>query len=385
MLAMADFSTDSVQDGQGAAVPRFSEERTSQNLLTLTSESKSNVGSQQEHNTSPQERVLRLRDPNLQASQSTRSTPDQWSPQSPIFVRQEIFYSVLSNLTGSQHTAQEELSQAHRTATPISSTSTMASSFRPTIDSLLSAPPRRTTPSEPPMLRDQVRNARAISTANTASLRASFEGNGVRHDSRSPSMIAEPQEYNPPDTSRLEPQVLDLPPHRPLLPQSPHAPVKPSKLSSPPQNADDDITTQLEPPDLGPGSYIVALPLPGRIRDQYGATMRYYQRATANLTSGHLDHQTVQEVETLMRRLDNIGNHVDLDDATTAENSMSLEDELQYSVTCSPKFRFLKHLLEQRSLTEKHIVIVACEGVCCESWTDSWKPLGLHIVQVRPE
>ena len=240
----------------------------------------------------------------------------------------------------------------------------MASSFNPTIKSLLNDTPPRPNSSAPTPLRDQLRNARALSAANTTALRAGLQTGQPRADNRSPSVIPEPSPYKQPvGDSRLVPQAVNAPVPRNPAPLSPHAPHKPSKLSSPPQTAEVDIVTQLEPPKLGYASYVVPLSLSGRVREQYYSTIREYRKATNVVTTAqNPDESVVREVRKMLGRLNDISNHVDLDDATASERPGSDQDTSIWAVTNGPKFQFLRHLLQQLHRDNLHIAIVVQQG-----------------------
>ena len=308
--------------------------------------------------------ILSSRDPNSQTScpsqliGATEEKATQYSRSSENF---SCSYHPAE--LDSPAAAQENIVEISRESVDSESNQNM-SAFRPTIDAILSDAPPRSMASAPVGLRDQVRIARAMSAANTTALRANFEAGQMRHDSRSPSVIPEPIQYRPPGDSRLEPQIVDIPQPRHPSQLSPHAPLKPSKLSSPPQMAQvNSSITQLEPPLLGYACYPVPLPFSGRVRDQYYATIRDYSRETSILTSAkYPDEATIRSVEKMMSRLHKLTNHVDLDDDTALDNAVSLDDESQWAVTNAAKFRFLRCLLQELRDSDLHITVVAQMG-----------------------
>ena len=346
---------DFEQDGQGNGTSFQSASLGGIETLSYTEASERLTNSSSSSKTAT---VLSQVDTNSQPypvkSQTDKNSQQRSKASNDRFLLVQSFWGI------SPRTAQENIVQS---LYPFPIASQEMAHIRPTIDSLLSGPPPGTNSSGSGDLRDQLRNVRALSAANTTALRASIEAGQTRQDSRSPSVIPEPNQYKPVGYSRLEPKSIIPPVPRYPNQLSPHAPNKPSKLSSPPQTAQVDIITQLEPPKLGSASYAVPLPLPGRVRDQYYSTIRYYQRATNNLASmPYPDHVSIKDVEKMVARLNDVSNHVDLDDETTANNALSLDDEFQWAVTCSAKFRFLKHLLEYMRQDDFHIVIFAEQG-----------------------
>ena len=348
---------DSGQDGQGPGYDLPPDSIIELETLSFTGSGQKETKS----SSSPRKyTVLSEIDPNSQSSRISHTQSGKGQSQVSK-ASDDRFVSIRSHWTTPAQTAQENIEHSiYKSADEISQD---MAGFRPSIPSLLNNTPPRPNSSGPPVLREQLRNARALSAANTTSLRASFEAGQARQDSRSPSIIPEPIQYRPVGDSRLEPQIVDLPLPRHPNQLSPHAPHKPSKLSSPPQTAQVDIITQLEPPDLGSATYTVPLSLPGRVREQYLSTIGDYRRATNNLVSvPYPDAATVKDVETMIVRLNNVSNHVDLDDDTTIDHEPQ-GDEFNWAVTVSAKFQFLNHLLGHLQQDSMHIAIIAQQGL----------------------
>lgn len=275
----------------------------------------------------------------------------------------------------------------------------MSEPFQPTIDAILSEPPRRPPSTETNAFRSPLSPIAAglradfeagnpSPPATVSSLRARIEAAATGQGGRSPAAIPEPIIHHPPGDSRLEPQIPDMPiprsinthigdptgrtavtiidmPARPANSQmSPHAPRNPSKLSSPPQTAEIDIITQLPTPKMKPDELIVPLPLFSRIQEQYMSTIGHYQNATRNILSLVTpDEDSIREVEEMMMRLNRITNHVDLDDPTTDWNEeLSMEEESRWAVQNSSKFAFLNHLISRLGKESIHLAIVAESG-----------------------
>lgn len=349
---------DIEQDRQGVQFPHYPASTEGLETLSISGRSHKQVRSLSGYRRAS---ILTPRDPNSQSTRYSQSTSDKKSTQ---FSKksEDQFLPVQSRWTSCAFTAQENIIEL--LSLPADSTNDDMASIRPSIDSLLTndSPPGPKS-SGPTGLRDQVRNARVLSAANTTALRASLGAGQPGNDSRSPSIIPEPIQYKPVGDSRLEPQITDLPAPRQLAPLSPHAPHKPSKLSSPPHTAEVDNITQLDPPKLGHASYIVSLPLNGRVREQYYSMIHHYQRPSSNIISMlYPDEATVKGVEKMLIHLDNITNHVDLEDESVSSNDQTPKDESNWTMACNAKFRFLKHLLHQLREEILHIAIVAQPG-----------------------
>ena len=347
---------DDEQDGQGVGYYLPPDSIADLGTLSFTGSGRKEAPSSFSHRKLT---VLSDIDLNLQPSHSSHT---QWGKSHTQLskVSDDQFVSIRSYWTTPIQTAQENIEQSiHHSAQEISQD---MAAFRPmNIATILSQESPRQN-SSPTGRQDQLRDGRARSAANTAALRRGIEAGQARQDTRSPSIIPEPIQYRPVGDSRLEPQIVELPLPRHPTQLSPHAPHKSSKLSSPPQTAQVDIITQLEPPELGGATYIVPLSLPGRVRDQYLSTIGDYQKATNSLVSvPYPDAATVKDVETMLIRLNNVSNHVDLDDDTTL-GYRPMEDEFKWAVTASFKFRFLDHLLEHLQHDDVHIAIIAQQG-----------------------
>ena len=111
--------------------------------------------------------------------------------------------------------------------------------------------------------------------------------------------------------------------------------------------------------------YIVPLALPGRIRDEYFNTIRFYEKAIRSITKSRTsDDATAEKVDKMLIRLNNISTFTDLDNETTASQVQngSLDDECNWAVNCSSKFNFLRVLLAKVKNSAKHIIIVSRAG-----------------------
>ena len=248
----------------------------------------------------------------------------------------------------------------------------MSDRYQPTTDSVLSEVRPRTllSPVSGQSLREQVGHRRTISAANASAHRANYEASQP-YGSRSPSIIPEPI---PPvnsvsvGNSRLEPQTIDIAiqPHPTHL--SLHTPLKPSRLSLQSQAPQVQVITELDQPRLEKNEYIVSLPLPSRVQDQYSRTVRYYQKSIQNTLQAEIpEKSSMLDTAKLLTRLENISTHIDLDnDTALSQTDVPLEDEANWAVSCSAKFQFLQSFLASLRHCHVHVSIVVRKGQLLE-------------------
>ena len=200
-------------------------------------------------------------------------------------------------------------------------------------------------------LKDKLRNLRA-----TPSPASQF--------SKSPSMIPQPAQPEPVGDTRLKVQSVDVPlptyNHQPEL----YTPSKPSKLAfhhSVPQKR---TVKALEVPLLSNMEYIVPLPAPGRVKDQYVNMIKFYKQTIQNfMDEASLDEQLTKEVDRFLESVDNAATHIDLDNPTTvSQQPVPPDQEAQYATNCSAKFQFLQELITCMRDQDVHILIVAQSG-----------------------
>ena len=204
-----------------------------------------------------------------------------------------------------------------------------------------------------------------IHSPNVGAHRMNYEASRKVDVDRSPSIIPEP--LPSPEgvgDSRLVPQLpnIPLPPRTPQT--DPYAPIRPSKLSSQTSTPYVPHPTQLNAPVLSEMEFIVPLPLPARVRDQYLRTIHHYQKPIERYLVATVPSQAlVGEIETLITRLDRVATHIDLDnDTTISQQETSIEHETAWAISCSGKFQFLKALFEGIRHPSYHIAIVAQPG-----------------------
>ncbi len=243
--------------------------------------------------------------------------------------------------------------------------------------------------------REKLKNMRAtsaaVSAANIAALKANIEqSHSPRPDNeRTPSVI--PDNSNSPGApeSRLEVQPMEVPVEVPLpmrISQSdPHTPNQPSKLSFHREMSYSQTITTLNPVHLGGMEFVIPLSMNTRVRDQYISTINYYRQAIENLMKDEIpDDGLVEEVREMLRRVNQVTTHVDLDNGDLmAQQQTSSEDEAVWAENCSAKFQFLRHLFHCIRHLDLHIGIVARPGRLLDIIETFLK--GRYVVYNRPD
>ena len=190
--------------------------------------------------------------------------------------------------------------------------------------------------------------------------------------SKSPSVIPDRPPYQiEEEPSRLEAQPLEINTIQPTIPParnvllSPHTPITPSKLSFHREVSLSPIQNLLEICNLGKREYAVHLSMPGRIQDHYCATVRYHARAIKLfLESNHCQRRTVEQINTLLDEISKVTVHIDLQGSGPSnQESVDPKCEADYAESCSEKFTFLGHLIEQLRNDQIRICVVASPGL----------------------
>ena len=186
----------------------------------------------------------------------------------------------------------------------------------------------------------------------------------------SPSVIPAKAPYQvqeEPERLEIQPSTIlkeiSLPARNPQ--SAPHTPTTPSKLSthkeaSPVQSQ----TTTLKVKNLGPGEFVVTLPMQPRILSQYVDTIEYYPQAIGkNMTVETIGEDVVERLNTLLYRLGNVATHIGLEGGgPTSQEVVKPEEEALYAELSSEKFKFLGHLLALTRENQIHIAVVAKPG-----------------------
>ena len=190
--------------------------------------------------------------------------------------------------------------------------------------------------------------------------------------SQSPSVIPDRPPYQiEEEPSRLEAQPLEIDTVQPRIAlvrnvqPSPHTPITPSKLQFHREVSLSPIQNLLEVCNLGKREYAIHLSMPGRIQDHYCATIRYHARAIKTfLESNHCKRKTVEQINTLLDEVSKVTTHIDLQGSgPSSQESIDPKCEADYAESCSEKFTFLGHLIEQLRNDELRICIIANPGL----------------------
>jgi hypothetical protein len=132
--------------------------------------------------------------------------------------------------------------------------------------------------------------------------------------------------------------------------------------------------------------FVVSLPMPARIQDQYIGTLMESE-AVMNTLIGSVDDAVdgplMRSVERLLSRLKSISTHVDLENETATPHDVTPDTEVRWAVSCSGKFQFLQHLLNSMRHQAGHIAIVAGGGRLLDILEKFL--IGLHIDYNRPD
>ena len=244
-------------------------------------------------------------------------------------------------------------------------------------------------------LRDKLKNMRAASAAafaaSVAARKASMEESQPPQPNieRTPSAI--PERSGPLEAleSRFEVQPMEVPVEVPLpmrVSQSdPHTPNQPTKLSLHREVSYSQTTTTLSPVHLGDMEFVIPLIMNTRVRDQYISTINYYRQAIENLMKDEIpDQALVEKVREMLRRVNHVTTHVDLDSGDSmSQQQASVEEEAVWAENCSAKFQFLRHLFDCVRNLDLHIGVIVQPGRLLDIFETFLK--GRYIVYNRPD
>ena len=230
-------------------------------------------------------------------------------------------------------------------------------------------------------LRERLRAMRAASAARAAIRTPKLDTppSALSRITKSPSLIPESSTRDVVGDSRINVQTVEVPQ------QSLYTPTHPSKLSLHKDMSEFQNPTTLNSLNLDKMEFVVPLPLPSRIRDQYFETVNYYQDPISRFMKAELANDTtVQQLQLMITRLNNITAHIDLDnESTLTQQDATPEDQVIWAVSCSAKFQFLKHLIEFMRYRAERIAIVCREGRLLEILETFLK--GVHVHYDRPD
>ena len=181
---------------------------------------------------------------------------------------------------------------------------------------------------------------------------------------RSPSIIPKPVQLEPVGDSRLAIQTIEDPISAGSSQEIPLVPV-PTPMTQPlAQLSQQDITQALKSPKVGEMEFVVPLPAPARVRDQYVAIINGYQEVIhAIVTEEETDPSVIEKGQEFLDNVENLSIHLDMVDSTTStQQDVPPNAEALWASNCSFKFQFLQHLINYMRRDDMHIVIVAKEG-----------------------
>ncbi|MCJ1245688.1 hypothetical protein MMC30_002892 [Trapelia coarctata] len=282
------------------------------------------------------------------------------SVESPDLIVEEITSSI-GLVAPSQPPTVLDLKPPQPVSTP--SEIEMSDGLRPAMgSSLQDLPPQSPIGGPAPSLREKLRNLRAASAAEALARRQSLEASPAVQTTKSPSVIPELSPKGEVGDSRIEVRAIDIP--RPQRPSGPHTPINPSKLHLHNEISQLPIEHALEKPKLGLMEYVVPLPLPARVKDQYVQLLDYYKTPIQMFqeTPG-IDDTLTTTIQTLINRLNHVTTHIDLDnDTTLTQQDVTPEMQVMWAIDSSAKFLFLQYLVRFMRGQDCHVVIIAEGG-----------------------
>ena len=181
---------------------------------------------------------------------------------------------------------------------------------------------------------------------------------------RSPSVIPKPVPIEPVGDSRLEIQTIEDPISGGASQEAPLVPEPTSRVESLMRFSQQDIAQALKAPKIGPMEFVVPLPAPARVRDQYVAIINSYQKVIQAIVNEEAtDSSTIERAQEFLENVENLSIHLDLVDSTTStQQDVPPAAEALWASNCSFKFQFLQYLVQYSRRDDMHIVIVAKEG-----------------------
>ena len=215
-----------------------------------------------------------------------------------------------------------------------------------------------------PGLREKLKNMRAASAAEAAARKANHESSAIVRSSKSPSIIPEPVSQVSTGDSRLEVRKIEVPLPQRASQNNLHTPANPSKLHLHKETSQLPPNTPAGDPRLGYMEFVVPLPAPSRIKDQYVQLLDSYRTTIKRFhDDDSMDKDLTSTIEHMLDRLNNITTHIDLDnDTTMMQQDVTSSVQVTWAVDSSGKFQFLQQLLRGLYHNSLKIVIVAKGG-----------------------
>ncbi|MCJ1286065.1 hypothetical protein MMC26_005407 [Xylographa opegraphella] len=311
--------------------------------------------------------ILTQRDPNSQSGRHIHSAQVKediivTSIESPDFVAEDIS-SFLLGSTPSQLPEGLDSNIPPRSATP--SELDMSDELQTLAGAVPQGTPLRSM-STRPGLREKLRSMRAASAAEASARNASRESSSFLPSSKSPSMIPEAASQASTADSRLEVRKIEAPLPQPAFQTNPHTPANPSKLHLHKEMSQLSTNTSLCTPRLDYMEFVVPLPAPSRVKDQYVELLDSYRTTIKRFHDDDgMDKALASTIQHMLDRLNNIATHIDLDNDTTMiqhDQDVASSVQVTWAVDSSAKFQFLRQLIQCLYDKRVNIAIVAKGG-----------------------
>ena len=309
--------------------------------------------------------VLTQRDPNSQSSKTVHSAQVKedilvTSIESPDFVAEDIS----TFLPGPTPTQLPEILDSNippRPTTP--SDLDMSDEIQTLAGAAHQSTPLRSM-STGPGLREKLKNMRAASAAEAAARKANPDSSSLLRTSKSPSIIPEPVSQAGTGDSRLEVRKIEVPLPQRASQTNLHTPANPSKLHLHNETSQIPANTSHCVPRLGYMEFVVSLPAPSRVKDQYVELLDSYRTTIKKFhDDDSTDKALISTVQLMLDRLNNITTHIDLDnDTTMTQQDVTSSVQVTWAVDSSAKFQFLQQLIRCLYHKSVNIAIVAKSG-----------------------
>ncbi|MCJ1434337.1 hypothetical protein MMC27_003704 [Xylographa pallens] len=309
--------------------------------------------------------VLSQRDPNSQSSKTVHSAQVKEdilviSIESPDFVAEDIS----TFLPGSTPTQLPEILDSDLPPRPTTlSDLDMSDEIQTLASAALQSTPLRSM-STGPGLREKLKNMRAASAAEAAARKANPDSSSLLRTSKSPSIIPEPVSQAGTGDSRLEVRKIEVPLPQRASQTNLHTPANPSKLHLHKEISQLPTNTSHCIPRLGYMEFVVSLPAPSRVKDQYVELLDSYRTTIKRFhDDDSTDKALTSTVQHMLDRLNNITTHIDLDnDTTMIQQDVISSVQVTWAVDSSAKFQFLQQLIRCLYPKSVNVAVVAKGG-----------------------
>ncbi|MCJ1380751.1 hypothetical protein MMC17_003860 [Xylographa soralifera] len=318
-----------------------------------------------ENSSTAQTPILTQRDPNSQSGKTVQSAQVKedilvTSIESPDFVAEDIS----TFLPGTAPSQLPEILDSNIPPRPTTPSDLDMSDELQT----MAGPAPQSTPlrsmSTGPGLREKLKNMRAASAAEAAARKANLESSSFLRTSKSPSIIPEPVSQAGTGDSRLEVRKIEVPLPQRASQTNFHTPANPSKLHLHNETSQLPANTSLCVPRLGYMEFVVPLPAPSRVKDQYIELLDSYGTTIKRFHDDDTtDKGLTSTVQHMLDRLNNITTHIDLDnDTTMLQQDVTSSVQVTWAVDSSAKFQFLQQLIRCLYHKSVNIAVVAKGG-----------------------